>query len=132
MFVALGAGLYLTELREKNALETWTLLGWAVLPLVAISLGSSKLIHYLYPFVPPLALFAGRAFGHAARQLGELPGRGKGVGIAMLGGLLLMQGVAWHDNWQVLHSRPREFKNLWACLETNEPTTLLDGENEEL
>lgn len=32
---------------------------WAVLPLVAISFGTSKLYHYAYPFLPPLMLGAG-------------------------------------------------------------------------
>ena len=36
------------------------LLVWFVLPLVAISAGTSKLYHYLYPFLPPLALGVGR------------------------------------------------------------------------
>ena len=35
------------------------LLLWFVLPLVAISAGTSKLYHYLYPFLPPLALGVG-------------------------------------------------------------------------
>ena len=32
---------------------------WWALPLAAISLGTSKLIHYAYPFLPPLAIGAG-------------------------------------------------------------------------
>jgi hypothetical protein len=32
---------------------------WGMLPLVLISLGSSKLYHYAYPFLPPLTLAAG-------------------------------------------------------------------------
>jgi 4-amino-4-deoxy-L-arabinose transferase-like glycosyltransferase len=35
------------------------LLLWFALPMVVISFGTSKLIHYTYPFVPPLALGAG-------------------------------------------------------------------------
>lgn len=34
---------------------------WAVLPLTAISFGTSKLLHYVYPFLPPFALAAGYA-----------------------------------------------------------------------
>jgi hypothetical protein len=32
---------------------------WGTLPLVLISLGTSKIYHYAYPFLPPLALGAG-------------------------------------------------------------------------
>jgi len=35
------------------------LLVWAIVPLAIISTGTSKLFHYAYPFVPPLALGAG-------------------------------------------------------------------------
>ena len=41
------------------------LLIWAVVPIVLISVGSSKLIHYAYPFIPPLALGAGWVAGAA-------------------------------------------------------------------
>ena len=39
--------------------EGLVVLLWFALPLCLISIGSSKLIHYAYPFVPPLALAAG-------------------------------------------------------------------------
>lgn len=45
--------------------ETWTsrvVLVWGVLPLSLISIGTSKLGHYAYPFWPPLGLGAGLAF----------------------------------------------------------------------
>jgi 4-amino-4-deoxy-L-arabinose transferase-like glycosyltransferase len=34
---------------------------WGVLPIVLLSFGTSKLYHYLYPFLPPIALAAGHA-----------------------------------------------------------------------
>jgi 4-amino-4-deoxy-L-arabinose transferase-like glycosyltransferase len=37
------------------------LLLWWLIPFVSISIGTSKLLHYAYPFVPPLALGAGLA-----------------------------------------------------------------------
>ena len=40
---------------------------WGVLPLVAISAGTSKLIHYAFPFWPAIGLGAGYAFSRAAR-----------------------------------------------------------------
>jgi 4-amino-4-deoxy-L-arabinose transferase-like glycosyltransferase len=48
---------------------------WAVVPVVLISLGSSKLPHYAYPFWPPLGIGAGMAFvwalGHLDRRVGS-------------------------------------------------------------
>jgi len=43
----------------RRSVEGWTIVAWAVVPVVAISLGSSKLYHYVYPFLPPLALGIG-------------------------------------------------------------------------
>ncbi len=55
------AGLLLVAIRTiRTRWDVGTLvLLWIVVPLAAISLGSSKLYHYLYPFLPPLALAAG-------------------------------------------------------------------------
>lgn len=44
--------------------ELWFLLLWAVLPFVFFSLSSSKLIPYILPVLPPLALLLGRWFAH--------------------------------------------------------------------
>lgn len=41
---------------------------WLIVPLVAISFGSSKLYHYAYPFLPPLALSAGYLPGMIVRR----------------------------------------------------------------
>jgi 4-amino-4-deoxy-L-arabinose transferase-like glycosyltransferase len=37
------------------------LLAWWLIPFVLISFGASKLVHYAYPFLPPIALGAGLA-----------------------------------------------------------------------
>jgi 4-amino-4-deoxy-L-arabinose transferase-like glycosyltransferase len=37
------------------------LLLWLILPIAVLSLGTSKFLHYMYPFLPPLALGAGAA-----------------------------------------------------------------------
>jgi hypothetical protein len=48
---------------------------WWALPFVLISLGTSKLFHYAYPFLPPLALGAGWVVSDAARWIdGRLAG----------------------------------------------------------
>jgi hypothetical protein len=45
------------------------LLAWAVVPLVLLSIGSSKIIHYAYPFLPPMALGAGWIASEALTRL---------------------------------------------------------------
>jgi 4-amino-4-deoxy-L-arabinose transferase-like glycosyltransferase len=44
---------------RRRWLEGAVVLLWFVLPVAAISMGTSKIIHYVYPYVPPLALGAG-------------------------------------------------------------------------
>jgi 4-amino-4-deoxy-L-arabinose transferase-like glycosyltransferase len=69
-----AAGLLLliwTALRERR----WSarlLLIWWLAPLTLMSLGTSKLYHYAYPFVPPLGIAAGWA---VVSFLQELDGR---------------------------------------------------------
>lgn len=57
----ISAGLLLLVYRAaaKRSDSAILLLVWFVLPLAAISAGTSKLYHYVYPFLPPLALGAG-------------------------------------------------------------------------
>ena len=42
---------------------------WWALPFVLISMGTSKIFHYAYPFLPPLALAAGWFVSDAARWI---------------------------------------------------------------
>ena len=59
--VAAGAVLLgYRVVRDRDGLA-WTLLVWGVLPLALISGLSSKVMHYTYPFLPPLALAGGLA-----------------------------------------------------------------------
>ena len=58
---AAGAVLLLYRVvRDRDGLA-WTLIVWGVLPLALISGLSSKVMHYTYPFLPPLALAGGLA-----------------------------------------------------------------------
>ena len=41
---------------RRGAVDAAVLLVWALLPLALISTGTSKLLHYAYPFLPPLTL----------------------------------------------------------------------------
>jgi 4-amino-4-deoxy-L-arabinose transferase-like glycosyltransferase len=63
--------------RHRSDVATLMLL-WFVLPLAAISAGTSKLYHYIYPFLPPLAIGVGlvpMTVMDAARQHQEMLGR---------------------------------------------------------
>lgn len=53
---------------RRDALPQLLLIWWG-LPFLLISLGTSKLVHYAYPFLPPLALGAGFACVAAVRAL---------------------------------------------------------------
>ena len=58
-WVILGAILILWRAIRKGWADGVMVLLWFVLPVGIISLGTSKLYHYIYPFLPPLALAAG-------------------------------------------------------------------------
>jgi 4-amino-4-deoxy-L-arabinose transferase-like glycosyltransferase len=66
---------------RKRHGDTWFLLLWAGLPFVFFSLSSSKLIPYVLPVFPPLALLLGRWL--AQRWEHEIP-RGRGAFVALL------------------------------------------------
>jgi len=42
---------------------------WGLLPLTLMSFGTSKLLHYAYPFMPPIGLAAGFVFASALKSL---------------------------------------------------------------
>jgi 4-amino-4-deoxy-L-arabinose transferase-like glycosyltransferase len=56
-----GTVLLLWTAWRQRSVEAVTVLVWMLLPLALMSIGTSKLHHYAYPFVPPLALAAGFA-----------------------------------------------------------------------
>jgi 4-amino-4-deoxy-L-arabinose transferase-like glycosyltransferase len=57
-----GLLLLIVQTIRRRWFEGLVVVLWAVLPLTLISLGSSKLYHYAYPFLPPIALAIGYAF----------------------------------------------------------------------
>jgi 4-amino-4-deoxy-L-arabinose transferase-like glycosyltransferase len=62
-----------TDAVRRNRPDLWVVILWLVLPVTLISLGSSKLYHYFYPYVPPLALAGG--YGVAWMMDAALRGR---------------------------------------------------------
>jgi 4-amino-4-deoxy-L-arabinose transferase-like glycosyltransferase len=75
--------------------ETWTsrvVLVWGLLPLSLMSIGTSKLGHYAYPFWPPVGLGAGLAF---AWVLGDLERRIEPAIVARLARFTPTRAAAW-------------------------------------
>ena len=67
--VLLGlARLTVAAVRGESRLARM-LLVWGVLPLAAISVGTSKVLHYAYPFWPPIGLAAGYAVASFVRSI---------------------------------------------------------------
>ena len=61
--VAAGAGMVLWRTARHRWLEGALLVLWFALPVAVISTGTSKLYHYAYPFLPPVALAGGYFVG---------------------------------------------------------------------
>jgi 4-amino-4-deoxy-L-arabinose transferase-like glycosyltransferase len=55
----IGGVLLVAHAIRHRSLESVLAVAWFVLPLGVMSLGTSKLHHYAYPFLPPIALAAG-------------------------------------------------------------------------
>ena len=68
------ARLAVAALRGESWLARVVLL-WAVVPMAAISIGTSKLVHYAFPFWPPIALGAGSRVRVGARGGAPAPRR---------------------------------------------------------
>jgi 4-amino-4-deoxy-L-arabinose transferase-like glycosyltransferase len=101
--VAIGlAGFVVQFLRRRASPEAMLMLLWLALPLVAISFGTSKLYHYAYPYLPPLALAGGCA---VPMLLAVLPAPAERV-IRRLGGeaspMRPKDGVRWHPAVQAV------------------------------
>ncbi|HVL69940.1 MAG TPA: hypothetical protein VM364_21960 [Vicinamibacterales bacterium] len=79
LWVAFGVAVFAAEAVRVRLGDGVLLLVWAVLPLTLISFGTSKIYHYVYPFLPPFALFAGYGaawlWRHATRLTEPLAAR---------------------------------------------------------
>jgi 4-amino-4-deoxy-L-arabinose transferase-like glycosyltransferase len=88
LLVAAGLGALAVQTIRRQWLDGLVVLLWFALPLGLISVGTSKIYHYSYPFLPPLALAGGylpglvfmlgsapvaRAAGTAARYAARWP-----------------------------------------------------------
>jgi len=68
--VAAGFVLVATRTLRTRWPEGILVLLWLVIPTALISLGTSKLYHYAYPFLPPLALAGGYAAATLVHRVG--------------------------------------------------------------
>ena len=60
-FVVLGAALLVARVFVRRWADGVIVILWFALPVVALSAGTSKLYHYFYPFLAPVALAGGYA-----------------------------------------------------------------------
>ena len=65
--VVAGTVLILTRAVRRRWIDGILVVLWFVVPVAAMSAGTSKLYHYLYPFLPPVAL----AGGYAAASIAD-------------------------------------------------------------
>lgn len=71
LWVGFGLLVLVAQLARRRSPEHVVTLLWLVVPVALISLGSSKLYHYLYPYLPPLALAAGAGAAWIAKAVNE-------------------------------------------------------------
>jgi 4-amino-4-deoxy-L-arabinose transferase-like glycosyltransferase len=69
LWVGLGLVILLVDAVRRRLADPWVIALWLVVPVTFISLGSSKLYHYFYPYLPPLALAAGYGIAWLARAI---------------------------------------------------------------
>ena len=69
LLTSAGALLMLAHTVRRRWVEGAVVLLWFVVPIGVISMGTSKLYHYAYPFLPPLALAGGYAVALGANWL---------------------------------------------------------------
>lgn len=71
LLVAVAVALFVARVWLKRWIEGLVIVLWFVGPMVAISTGTSKLYHYAYPFLAPIALAAGWLVAAVARRVYE-------------------------------------------------------------
>ena len=69
ILVAAGALMLLAKTWRRRWIEGAVVILWFVVPMAAISMGTSKLYHYAYPFIAPVALAGGFVVAYLARGI---------------------------------------------------------------
>ncbi len=68
-FVAIAAPLFLYQVWRRRWIEGLVVVLWFGIPMAAISTGTSKLYHYAYPFLAPIAIACGWLAAAAASRV---------------------------------------------------------------
>lgn len=109
-----------------------TLFAWYLVPVIAISAMTSKITHYIYPFLPPVAVVCGLGLAHLSRL--SLPALGDyrigywasrisdrlaaiPVQRIILTVALVPILVVYTQTILEMRSRPSQFRDLIACLQ---------------
>jgi 4-amino-4-deoxy-L-arabinose transferase-like glycosyltransferase len=116
--VAGVAALVVETLRKRPTNGVLVML-WFILPIAAISFGTSKLYHYTYPFLPPVAVAAGYAAALLAEGLvysvpnvlGNREGLRKGLMIVVALSLLLAAATYLLGSVRIGFGETRLFRN---------------------
>src|SRR2546425_13269724 len=67
LFRSAGIVFLVVKATARRSVEAAIVLLWFAVPITLMSLGTSKLYHYSYPFLPPLAIAGGCVTAAAAR-----------------------------------------------------------------
>lgn len=109
------------------------LFAWYFVPVILMSLMTSKLTHYLYPYLPPVAIVCGVGLARLSRVFLPLPdrlerhiGRLSGAvpevwryGLQLFVAVLPIM-MAYGSVLQDIRSRPGPFRALQACMDKND------------
>lgn len=115
---AIGAAALVLNTVRRRWLEGVVIILWFVIPLAVISAGTSKLYHYAYPFLPPVALAGGYAIAllvRLARQGLQRPVRAV-VGVAAALALMAVPLTACYTTVIRARETARPLQDVRACL----------------
>jgi len=131
VLVAAAGGLALLLFRaiRSRSLPAATVLVWAALPLTLMSLLTSKLYHYTYPYQAPVALAGGclvaalleggwRLLSTSRARLSRWPGARITAARAavVLVAVALLPLSAYRNQWTRLHDNPHPLRTMRDCL----------------
>jgi 4-amino-4-deoxy-L-arabinose transferase-like glycosyltransferase len=134
--VVLGAMLILWRTIRQRWLEGALLVLWFVVPMTVISTGTSKLYHYAYPFLPPLALAGGYAVSSVADWIarlarrvtqGRAPAARAALAIAPALALGLLPIAPYRATLQEIGRDAHPLRDLRACLSPIAARATADG-----
>jgi len=128
--VLLGLGFVVVRSWREDWAEGRLLLIWFALPLTVMSLLTSKIYHYAYPMLPPLALAAGygatrllgivwsliaRAADRVRAQSTSIRTAMQAAGVALVAGVTLPV-MPYVDAWSILRTTDHPLHSARDCL----------------